>query len=68
MSNLSQNQAMTISGGGYDSRSSAVFAVTVAMVTCSTVFVSARMASRAGVLKKVLLDDYFILVAWVRLE
>ena len=59
---------MTIAGGGYDSRSSAVFAVTVAMITCSTVFVAARMVSRAGVVKKVLLDDYFILAAWVRLK
>ena len=56
---------MTISGGGSESRSSAVFAVTVAMITCSTVFVFARLASRAGIVKKVLLDDYFILVAWV---
>ncbi|THW00783.1 MFS general substrate transporter [Aureobasidium pullulans] len=65
MSDQDQNQGMTISGGGYDSRSSAVFAVTVAMITCSTVFVFARMVSRAGVVKKVLLDDYFMLVAWL---
>jgi hypothetical protein len=65
MSNYSQDQGMTISGGGYESRSSAVFAVTVAMITCSTVFVFARLASRAGIVKKVLLDDYFILAAWV---
>jgi hypothetical protein len=63
MSNYTQDQGMTISGGGYESRSSAVFAVTVA--TCSTVFVFARLASRAGIVKKVLLDDYFILAAWV---
>jgi len=65
MSNQTQDQGMTISGGGFESRSSAVFAVTVAMITCSTVFVFARLASRAGIVKKVLLDDYFILVAWV---
>ena len=46
----------------------AVFAVPVAMITCSTVFVFARMVSRAGVVKKVLLDDYFMLVAWVSLQ
>ena len=68
MSDQDQNQGMTISGGGYDSRSSAVFAVTVAMITCSTVFVFARMVSRSGVVKKVLLDDYFMLVAWVSLQ
>lgn len=59
---------MSMSGGGFDSRSSVVFSVTVAMITCSTVFVFSRIASRAGIVKKVLLDDYFILVAWVRLE
>ncbi|KAG9753864.1 hypothetical protein KCU73_g5789, partial [Aureobasidium melanogenum] len=64
MSNTGQDQAMSMDGGGYDSRSSVVFAVTVAMITCSTVFVFARMASRAGIVKKVLLDDYFMLVAW----
>ena len=65
MSNQIQDHGKTISGGGYESRSSAVFAVTVAMITCSTVFVFARLASRAGIVKKVLLDDYFILAAWV---
>jgi len=65
MSTQLQDEGKTISGGGYESRSSAVFAVTVAMITCSTVFVFARLASRAGVVKKVLLDDYFILAAWV---
>lgn len=63
--NQDQDQGMTISGGGYDSRSSVVFAVTVAMITCSTVFVFSRLLSRAGIVKKVLVDDYFILVAWV---
>jgi hypothetical protein len=67
MSDQTQDQGMTINGGGFESRSSAVFAVTVAMITCSTVFVAARMASRAGIVKKVLLDDYFMLVAWVSL-
>lgn len=56
---------MSMSGGGFDSRSSVVFSVTVAMITCSTVFVFSRIASRAGIVKKVLLDDYFILVAWL---
>ncbi|KAH0262074.1 MFS monosaccharide transporter-like protein, partial [Aureobasidium melanogenum] len=65
MSNTSQNQAMSMSGGGFDSRSSVVFSVTVAMIACSTVFVFSRIASRAGIVKKVLLDDYFILVAWL---
>ncbi|KAG9948585.1 MFS monosaccharide transporter-like protein, partial [Aureobasidium melanogenum] len=65
MSNTSQDQAMSMSGGGFDSRSSVVFSVTVAMITCSTVFVFSRIASRAGIVKKVLLDDYFILVAWL---
>jgi hypothetical protein len=65
MSDSTQDQGMTINGGGFESRSSAVFAVTVAMITCSTVFVAARMVSRAGIVKKVLLDDYFMLVAWV---
>lgn len=47
------------------SRSQVVFAVTVAMLACSTIFVFFRMVSRIGIVKRVYLDDYFIILAWV---
>lgn len=47
-------------------RSEAVFGVTVAFFTCATLFVSLRIVSRACIVRKVTLDDYFMLFAWVR--
>ena len=45
-------------------RSNAVFAVTITMVVLSTLFVSCRMVSRAAIVKKISIDDYFIILAW----
>ena len=47
-----------------EDRSRVVLAVTAAVIACSTTFVFFRLVSRAGIVKKLLLDDYFILLAW----
>lgn len=47
------------------SRSEAIFGVTIAFFACATLFVTLRMLSRIWIVKKVSLDDYVILVAWL---
>ncbi|KAF2720739.1 MFS general substrate transporter [Polychaeton citri CBS 116435] len=46
-------------------RSEAVLAVTIIMVVLSFIFVTFRMISRAGIVKKVAVDDWIICVAWL---
>lgn len=46
-------------------RGTAVLTVTIIMLCCSTVFVTLRLISRFGVVKKVGSDDYAIILAWV---
>lgn len=46
-------------------RGPVVLAVTTAMLVASTVFIALRLVSRAGVVRKVSQDDYFIVLAWV---
>ena len=46
-------------------RGPVVLAVTTAMLVASTVFIVFRLVSRAGVVRKVSQDDYFIVLAWV---
>ena len=48
-----------------ENRGPVVLAVTATMLVVSTVFVALRLASRAGVVRKVSQDDYFIVFAWV---
>lgn len=43
-----------------------VVAVAVAMISASTVFVLLRLISRITIVKRVGLDDYLIIAAWVR--
>lgn len=43
-----------------------VLAVTTTLLVVSTIFVVLRLVSRAGVVRKVSRDDYFIILAWVR--
>lgn len=64
---VNSNQPNMASTGGDDhaSRATVVFAVTIAMIVCSTVFVFFRMISRAAIVKRISVDDYFILLAWV---
>jgi len=47
------------------SRGPAVLVVTVIMMVLATVFVLLRMVSRIGIVKRVTLDDYFMILAWV---
>lgn len=47
-------------------RGPTVFAVVVVMVCLSTTFVSLRFVSRVGIVKRFMLDDYFMALAWVR--
>lgn len=46
-------------------RGPVVLAVTVALLGASTVVVSLRLVSRIGIVRKVSLDDYLIVLAWV---
>lgn len=47
-------------------RGPAVLGVTTALLVASSIFVALRLVSRAGVVRKVSRDDYFIILAWVR--
>lgn len=47
-------------------RGPAVLTVTIVFLCVSTAFVVLRLISRAGILKRVSWDDYFIVAAWVR--
>lgn len=46
-------------------RSETTLAVTIAMLVLCTIFVALRMLSRVALIKKVSVDDYFMLLAWV---
>lgn len=46
-------------------RGPVVLAVTIGMMCASTAFVVLRLISRIGFVKRVTLDDYFIVLAWV---
>ena len=50
---------------GVPDRGPVVFSVTTATLILATVFVAARMISRAGIVRKVSWDDYIILLAWL---
>lgn len=52
------------SHGDIYGRSRAVLAVTISMTVLCTVFVFFRMLSRAAIVKKIIWDDYFMLLAW----
>ena len=55
---------MAQSHGDFQERSEPVFAVVIAFVVISTIFVFLRMISRTLIVRKVTLDDYFIVLAW----
>lgn len=48
------------------SRQSSVLAVTIAVLVISSVFVFFRFVSKIIIVRRARLDDYLILVAWVR--
>ncbi|KAF7193563.1 L-fucose-proton symporter [Pseudocercospora fuligena] len=52
------------SHGDIYGRSRAVLAVTISMTVLCTIFVSFRMLSRAAIVRKIIWDDYFMLLAW----
>jgi hypothetical protein len=56
---------MSNDAGDFPNRAPAVLAVTVIFIVCSTVFVALRLVSRGAIVRKVGLDDYFIVLAWV---
>ena len=47
-------------------RNKSVLVVTTTTFVVATIFVVARLVSRFGILKKGTLDDWVIIVAWVR--
>lgn len=49
----------------YGDRGPTVLALTATVIALSTIFVVLRLASRIGIVKRVTLDDYFIILAWV---
>jgi hypothetical protein len=51
---------------GIPTRGPAVLVVTAIMIILSTIFVFLRMISRTFIVRKVSLDDYFMILAWVR--
>lgn len=53
------------SGDGVQDRGPVVVAITIALLIVSTVFVTLRLISRVGIVKKVTLDDWFIVLSWV---
>jgi hypothetical protein len=46
-------------------RGPAVLTVTAVMLVLSTLFVLLRLISRFGIVRRVLWDDYFMILAWV---
>jgi hypothetical protein len=57
----------TISTGN-GSRREGVLVVTTTTFVLATVFVVARLVSRFGIVKNNTWDDWFIILAWVRLR
>ncbi|EME44675.1 hypothetical protein DOTSEDRAFT_72209 [Dothistroma septosporum NZE10] len=49
----------------FQGRSKAVLAVTIVMIVLCSIFVFLRMLSRVMVVKKITVDDYFMVLAWV---
>lgn len=49
----------------FQSRSGVVLGVTVAMAALSTTGVFLRIISRASIVKRVAIDDYFMILAWI---
>lgn len=56
-----------IDPNGAPTRGPAVLVVTAIMLVLATIFVTLRMISRAWIVRRVTLDDYFIVLAWVGL-
>ncbi|PIA92697.1 L-fucose-proton symporter [Cercospora beticola] len=50
--------------GNIYGRSETTLAVVISMLLLCTIFVALRMISRVAIVKKVILDDYFMILAW----
>jgi hypothetical protein len=46
-------------------RGSSVLIVTIIFLVLATIFVTLRLISRVGIVKKISADDYVMLLAWV---
>lgn len=53
------------SSNGLQTRGPVCLAVTAAMISISTVFVVCRLVSRIGIVRRMGLDDYFMILAWL---
>ena len=49
----------------FQGRSRAVMAVTLVMICLSSIFVFFRMLSRSAIVKRISVDDYFMVLAWL---
>jgi len=56
-----------IDPNGAPTRGPAVLVVTAIMIILATIFVALRMISRSLIVRRVTLDDYFMVLAWVSL-
>jgi hypothetical protein len=52
--------------GSFPDRGPAVLAVTTTTLVVASVFVGLRLVSRIAIVRNVTLDDYFIVLSWVR--
>lgn len=55
----------TMAGSASQNRGDEVLAVTVALFVASTFAVVLRFISRIGIVKRVSMDDYFMILSWV---
>lgn len=53
------------SSGDFPNRGPSVFAVTTATLTLGTIFVAARLYTRARIVRNLSWDDYFMILAWL---
>jgi fucose permease len=55
---------MNANHNDFQGRAAPVLAVSVALIVLATIFVFFRMVSRGAIVKKIALDDYFMMIAW----
>ncbi|KAK4610073.1 L-fucose-proton symporter [Fulvia fulva] len=60
----STNNAPGPPHGDVQGRSEAVLAVTIVMIVLCSIFVFFRMLSRVAIVRKITVDDYFMVIAW----
>jgi fucose permease len=61
---ISHMADMNTNHDDFQGRAAPVLAVSVALIVLATVFVFFRMVSRGAIVKKIALDDYFMMIAW----